>query len=428
MPAAGRDPRVGSRISVSRPGGSRRVVIRPRTFRRRPGAGLWLLTRLHHHVLHRLADRVDPADSAAELDFLRIEIAWRCPRLPRGRLMPDMFHRTRRPSSRFRPRGAGATSNRGAPDRALALPSRKLTAFERPGRCDELRRMSRWTSETRADGSCSAASVMIASRPLRSGGSRMRQSGSGTAGTGTSIGSSMRRCSGCGRQRSRLRWMGLRSIPGASITGCSERTARCCGDPFSYRDERTLPMVALAEDRLAADRLYGLTGCQAGPINTLYQLLADQHSRRLDSAERFLLDSRFIRILADWRDRRRTKRLPRRRSCSIRSRADWCWDAIDAMGSPRRMFPPVRRTGMILGDQMKADSRAAGAHSGHHRSRTRYGGGVRGRDRWRRSARDLDRDVVTGRRGTDRAADHRGWAGGELHERARRARHDPIPA
>ena len=169
------------------------------------------------------------------------------------------------------------------------------------------------------------------------------------------------------------------------------------GDPFSYRDERTLPMVALGEDRLAADRLYGLTGCQAGPINTLYQLLADQHSRRLDSAERLLLTPDLFgywltgEIGADETIASTTQLFdPVAR--------DWSWDAIDAMGLPRRMFPPVRRTGMILG-QEKADLGRTGGDSGHHRSRTRYGGGVRGRDRWRRSARDLDRDVVAGRRG-----------------------------
>ena len=125
------------------------------------------------------------------------------------------------------------------------------------------------------------------------------------------------------------------------------------GDPFSYRDERTLPMVALGEDRLAADRLYGLTGCQAGPINTLYQLLADQHSRRLDSAERLLLTPDLFgywltgEIGADETIASTTQLFdPVAR--------DWSWDAIDAMGLPRRLFPPVRRTGMILG-QAKAD-------------------------------------------------------------------------
>src|SRR5687767_828840 len=49
-------------------------------------------------------------------------------------------------------------------------------------------------------------------------------------------------------------------------------------EPFSYRDERTLPMVAVAEARLSADRLYAITGCQSAPINTLYQLLADERS------------------------------------------------------------------------------------------------------------------------------------------------------
>jgi rhamnulokinase len=119
-------------------------------------------------------------------------------------------------------------------------------------------------------------------------------------------------------------------------------------DPFSYRDERTLPMVALSEDRLAADRLYDLTGCQAGPINTLYQLLADQHSGRLDPAERFLLTPDLFtywltgEIGADETIASTTQLFdPIAR--------DWSWSAIDAMELPRRLFAPIRRTGTILG-------------------------------------------------------------------------------
>ena len=119
-------------------------------------------------------------------------------------------------------------------------------------------------------------------------------------------------------------------------------------EPFSYRDERTLPMVAVAESRLSADRLYALTGCQAAPINTLYQLLADQRSGRPDKAERLLLNPDLFaywltgEIGADETHASTTQLFdPVRR--------DWSWEVIDAMRLPRRLFAPVRKTGTFLG-------------------------------------------------------------------------------
>jgi rhamnulokinase len=119
-------------------------------------------------------------------------------------------------------------------------------------------------------------------------------------------------------------------------------------DPYSYRDERTLPMVALGEDRLAAERLYALTGCQAGPINTLYQLLADQHTGRLDRAQQFLLTPD---LLAYWLTGEigADETIASTTQLFDPNTRDWSWDAIDAMQLPRRLFAPVRRTGTVLG-------------------------------------------------------------------------------
>jgi rhamnulokinase len=119
-------------------------------------------------------------------------------------------------------------------------------------------------------------------------------------------------------------------------------------EPFSYRDERTLPMVAVAEDRLSADRLYAITGCQSAPINTLYQLLADERSGRLEHAESLLLNPDLFaywltgEIGADETHASTTQLFdPVRR--------DWSWTAIDALQLPRRLFAPVRATGTVLG-------------------------------------------------------------------------------
>ena len=47
------------------------------------------------------------------------------------------------------------------------------------------------------------------------------------------------------------------------------------GNPFCYRDERTVASQKEVHAHISADRLYALTGIQILPLNTLYQLRAD---------------------------------------------------------------------------------------------------------------------------------------------------------
>ena len=119
-------------------------------------------------------------------------------------------------------------------------------------------------------------------------------------------------------------------------------------DPFSYRDERTLPMVPVAESRMPRDRLYSLTGCQAAPINTLYQLLADQQAGRLDAADHVLLTPDLFAYWLTGEPGADESIASTTQLFDPRAR-DWCWQAIDAMRLPRHLFAPVRRTGAILG-------------------------------------------------------------------------------
>lgn len=119
--------------------------------------------------------------------------------------------------------------------------------------------------------------------------------------------------------------------------------------PFSYRDERSLPMIEVARERISAERLYALTGCQDMAINSLYQLLDDQRAGRLEQANRFLMMcDLFQRWLTDVDSADETNASttglfdPQAR--------DWCWDAIDAVGLPRRLFAPVRTSGTVLGE------------------------------------------------------------------------------
>src|SRR6185312_16392840 len=51
---------------------------------------------------------------------------------------------------------------------------------------------------------------------------------------------------------------------------------RVLGLPFHYRDSRLDGMVARAHERVSREELYAVTGIQTMPINTVFQLLADE--------------------------------------------------------------------------------------------------------------------------------------------------------
>lgn len=64
---------------------------------------------------------------------------------------------------------------------------------------------------------------------------------------------------------------------------------RLLGLPFHYRDTRTEGMVERAVARVPAGERYAVTGIQTLPINTVFQLLADEGSPALAAAERIAL-------------------------------------------------------------------------------------------------------------------------------------------
>jgi rhamnulokinase len=65
-----------------------------------------------------------------------------------------------------------------------------------------------------------------------------------------------------------------------------DERGRLLGLPFHYRDARTAGMVSRAHARVPRDELYSVTGIQTMPINTIFQLLADEGSPALAAARR----------------------------------------------------------------------------------------------------------------------------------------------
>jgi rhamnulokinase len=68
-----------------------------------------------------------------------------------------------------------------------------------------------------------------------------------------------------------------------------DERCRVIGLPFHYRDRRTDGMIARAHQRVPREELYAITGIQTMPINTIFQLLADEGSPALAAADRIAL-------------------------------------------------------------------------------------------------------------------------------------------
>jgi rhamnulokinase len=123
---------------------------------------------------------------------------------------------------------------------------------------------------------------------------------------------------------------------------------RVLGLPFHYRDERTSGMVERAFARIPAEELYAVTGIQTMPINTVFQLLADEGSAALAAAERIALVPDLLAYwlageLANERTNASTTGLLDARS------GDWAHDAIARLGLPGRLFGPLVDPGTALG-------------------------------------------------------------------------------
>ena len=65
-----------------------------------------------------------------------------------------------------------------------------------------------------------------------------------------------------------------------------DESGHVLGLPFHYRDMRTAGMVARAHSRVPRHELYAATGIQTMPINTVFQLLAEEGSAALAAAKR----------------------------------------------------------------------------------------------------------------------------------------------
>lgn len=128
--------------------------------------------------------------------------------------------------------------------------------------------------------------------------------------------------------------------------GLLDASGALIGNPVSHRDARTEGMRERVVKSVPESELYGITGLQQLPFNTLYQLVSAPDL--LDRAETMLL---IPDLLAYWltgtvgaeRTNASTTQL-----YDVRGRT-WSVDLAARVGIPPRILPPLRDPGSTLG-------------------------------------------------------------------------------
>ena len=141
---------------------------------------------------------------------------------------------------------------------------------------------------------------------------------------------------------------------GVDTWGCDyallDEHGRLLENPYHYRDSRTDGMIAAVTERVPAAEIYGVTGIQFMPINTLFQLYAASRTapRLLDTAGTlFTVPDLFNywltgRIAAEYTNATTTQFV------DARSRT-WALPLLERLDLPARLLPPLTEAGEVLG-------------------------------------------------------------------------------
>jgi rhamnulokinase len=121
--------------------------------------------------------------------------------------------------------------------------------------------------------------------------------------------------------------------------------------PFHYRDSRTEGAVDKAFALVPRDELYSRTGIQTLPINTVYQLLAEERTGALAAADRLLL---IPDLLAFWLTGQASNEITDASTTGLldaRS-CEWALPLIERLGLPTGIFGELAEPGTDLGPML----------------------------------------------------------------------------
>lgn len=114
--------------------------------------------------------------------------------------------------------------------------------------------------------------------------------------------------------------------------------------PISYRDERTQTTIEQVHRRVDQARLYGTTGLQFLPFNTVYQLAAE---RSLDGVQALLIPDLIAYRLSGERRTESTNASTTGLFDAVAG--EWATEFHEALGLPKKLFPALIEAGQPIG-------------------------------------------------------------------------------
>ena len=118
---------------------------------------------------------------------------------------------------------------------------------------------------------------------------------------------------------------------------------------YAYRDGRTAAAIPEVHRRMPFEELYRRTGIQHQPFNTIYQLYADRMAGRLEKATDFLPIPEYLTYRLCGAKAHEFTEATTGGMVSAET-GEYDPEIIDAMGFPRRLFPPLKRPGTVIGE------------------------------------------------------------------------------
>ena len=146
---------------------------------------------------------------------------------------------------------------------------------------------------------------------------------------------------------------------GVDTWGCDYALVGECGElvqnPFHYRDSRTDGIMEAVWKRVPADEIYGITGIQFLPFNTLYQLYAacQRTPRLVDAASTVVTIPDLLNfwltgsLAAEFTNATTTQFVDARSRC-------WAKGLLEALDIPTRLLPAIVEPGTRVGS-LKTD-------------------------------------------------------------------------
>ena len=130
--------------------------------------------------------------------------------------------------------------------------------------------------------------------------------------------------------------------------GLLDATGALLGNPVHYRDARTDGVAAQVAAVVSEEKLYGLTGLQKLPFNTIYQLVAAAGTPQLEAARRFLM---IPDLLAYWLTGESVAEFTNASTTQLldlRS-GQWAGELMASLGIRPTLFPPLCTPGTVIG-------------------------------------------------------------------------------